>query len=172
MFTTKQKYSFMKGKSLCEGFFLREDVVASVLVRNTVVLFLVLEGQDEFAALPGGSSEPGETPEETAVRESFEETSLSVNIEKYVALYNLIVLNRDGTEKCRFLHCLFLASTTDTSPQPGSEWQNWGATCRWIMLKDLRRYRGVWPLPEQVRGQISDGNLNLGNLGELKYQMR
>ncbi|MDH5441024.1 MAG: NUDIX domain-containing protein [Candidatus Bathyarchaeota archaeon] len=121
--------------------------------------------------VPGGSSELGETPEETATRESFEETGLSVNIEKLVALYNLIVLNLDGTEKCRFLHYLFLASTTDTSPQPGSEWQDWGATCRWIVLKDLSRYRGVWPLPEQVRGQIAHGNLNLGNLGELKYQM-
>jgi len=151
---------------------LREEiVVASALIRNTAGLILVLESEGGFAAMPGGSSELGETPEETAVRESSEETGLSVSIEKLAALYNLIVLNLDGTEKCRFLHYLLLASTTDTSPQPGSEWQNWGATCRWIKLEDLRLYRGVWPLPEQVKGQIAHGNLNLGNLGELKYQI-
>ena len=149
----------------------KEIVVASALIRNTARLILVLESEGGFAAMPGGSSELGETPEETAVRESSEETGLSVSVGKLVALHDLIVLNPDGTEKCRFLHYLFLASTTDTSPQPGSEWQNWGATCRWIKLEDLSRYRGVWPLPEQVRGQIAHGNLNLGNLGELKYQM-
>ena len=148
-----------------------EIVVASALIRNTAGLILVFKSEGGFAAMPGGSSELGETPEETAVRESSEETGLSVSIEKLAALYNLIVLNLDGTEKCRFLHYLLLASTTDTSPQPGSEWQNWGPTRRWIKLEDLRLYRGVWPLPEQVKGQIAHGNLNLGNLGELKYQM-
>ena len=150
----------------------KEDVVASALIRNIAGLILVFEGQGEFAAVPGGSSELGETAEETAIRESFEETGLRVNIEKLVASYNLIVLNRDGAERCRFLHYLFLASTTDANPRPSSEWQTSGATCRWTTLKGLRLYKEVWPLPEEVRSQIANGNLNLGNLGELKYQIK
>lgn len=151
---------------------MREEIVASALIRNMAGLILVFEGQGEFAAVPGGSSEHEETPEETAIRESFEETGLRVNIEKLVASYNLIVLNRDGTERCRFLHYLFLASTTDANPRPSSEWQTSGATCRWTTLEGLGLYKEVWPLPEEVRSQIADGNLNLGNLGGLKYQMR
>lgn len=159
-------------KSSCEDSLLREEVVASALIRNGAGRILVLESLDGFAALPGGSSERGETPEETAIRESFEETGLRVNIEKLVALYNLAVVNQDGTERCRFLHYLFLASTTDADPRPSSEWHNSGARCRWIMPKDVELYKRVWPLPEEIRSQISEGSLDLGNLRELKYQMK
>jgi len=148
-----------------------EVVVTSALIRNMAGLILVFEGQYDVAALPGGSSEPGETPEETAIRESFEETGLRVNIEKLVALYNLIVFNQDGTEKCRFLHYLFLASTMDSNPKPNSEWKNTGVKCRWTTLKGLRQYRKVWPLPEKVRTRISEGKLDLGIVGELEYRM-
>lgn len=148
-----------------------EAVVASALIRNMAGLILVLEGQDMIAALPGGSTERGETPEQTAVRESLEETCLRVSIENLVAVYNLTVLNKDGTGRCRFLHYLFLASTMDVNPQPSSEWRNSGAKCMWITLRDLMQYRAVWPLPENVRKRISEGKLDLGNLGELKYQM-
>ena len=148
-----------------------EADVSSVLIYNSLGLFLVFESQDGFAALPGGSSEHGETPEDSAVREAFEETSLRVKIEKLVASHNLTVLNPDGTLKCRFGHYLFLASTVDSKPLPSSEWKGTGAECRWIELKDLQQYKGVWPLPEKVRRELSEGKTELGDLGELKYQI-
>ncbi len=150
----------------------KEAVVASALIRNLagLVLVFVFEGQDEVAFLPGGSREKGETPVETAIRESFEETGLRVNVEKLVTFYNLVVFNKDGHEKCRFLHYLFLASTTDSDPRPSSEWRDSKANCRWTTLEGLGRYRKVWPLPEEVRRRISKGKLDLGDMGELKYQ--
>lgn len=148
-----------------------ETVVASALIQNMEGLILVFEGQDGYAGLPGGTSERGETPEETAVRESLEETGLRISIERLVCSYNLIIFNKDGTEKCRFLHHLFLASTKGLSPQPLSEWKNIRVKCRWITLGWLKNYKKVWPLPEEARNRISDGMLDLGNMGELKYQM-
>ena len=144
--------------------------VASALIQNVVGLFFVFE-KDKMACLPGGLRKFGEKPGETAVREAFEEAHLKVHVEKLVALYNLTVFNPDGTERCRFLHYLFLASTRDSKPQPSPEWSNLGAECSWITLEDLRGYKKVWPLPEKVRNQISKGILDLGNLGELRYQM-
>jgi len=149
----------------------KTDFVASVLIQNKRGLFLVFEGRDEILALPGGSGERNEKPAETAIREAFEETSLRVQIEKLVALHQLIVFNSNGTKRREFLHYLFLASTEDDNPRPGAEWRDSVVKCRWIKLRDLKTYRKVWPLPEEVRSKISDGILNLGNLGELEYHM-
>jgi len=149
----------------------KTDFVASVLIRNKMGLFLVFEGRDGILALPGGSGERDEKPEETAIREAFEETNLRIQIEKLVALYRLTVFNSDGTKRCGFLHYLFLASTKDDNPRPGAEWRDSGVKCRWLKLRDLKTYRKVWPLPEEVRNKISDGILNLGNLGKLEYHM-
>ncbi len=41
-----------------------------------------------YWALPGGKVDPGETPEETTIRETLEETGLSIRIEKELAFYN------------------------------------------------------------------------------------
>jgi len=148
-----------------------EAVVSSVLIRNPLGLILVFESQDGFAALPGGSSEHEETPEDTAIRETLEETNLKVKIKKLVASYNLAVFNPDGTLKCKFRHYLFLTSTVNSRPLPSSEWKETGAKCRWIEPKDLQQYKGVWPLPENVRQGVSKGKTELGDLGELKYQI-
>jgi len=149
-----------------------EAVVSSVLIRNPLGLSLVFESQDGFAALPGGSNEHGEALEDTAVREALEETSLRVKIKKLVASYNLSVFNPDGTLKCKFRHYLFLASTVDSKPSPSSEWKGTRAKCKWIEPKDLQQYKGVWPLPEKVRRGVSEGRTELGDLGELKYQVK
>jgi len=150
---------------------MKEVTVASALIRNGAGLILVFESQNRIAALPGGSSKKDETPEDTAVRETFEETGLRVTIEKSVAIYHLIVFTRDGDEKCRFMHHLYLASTTGSNPQPSSEWKNSRVRCSWITLRALRQYRKVWPLPEKVRMRISEGEMNMGDLGELEYRM-
>lgn len=53
-------------------------------------VLLVKEGYDRRRwSLPGGAIEPGETPEETAIRETFEETGLRVAIDHLIGTYSL-----------------------------------------------------------------------------------
>lgn len=46
-----------------------------------------------FWALPGGNIEKGETPEQAAVRETFEETGYKIEIDKFVVKYHRPQLN-------------------------------------------------------------------------------
>lgn len=147
-------------------------IVASALIRNSSGLFLVFDDSSGSAALPGGMVERGENPEETAVREAYEETGIRIRVIQLVASYQLTVLWPDGAEKVTFLHHLYLASTTDLNPQPRSEWRDSNARCMWKKLDDLGLYEGIWPLPEEVKERVSEGNMALGNLGHLKYKMR
>ena len=54
-----------------------------VILRGNQFLALERSSESEFApdkwGFPGGGSDPGETPEETAARETYEETGLIVN---------------------------------------------------------------------------------------------
>ena len=54
-----------------------------VLVRgDRILLARHKRGENEYWVLPGGAVEPGETPEEAAIRETREETGLEVRIER------------------------------------------------------------------------------------------
>nr|WP_307793346.1 NUDIX hydrolase [Amycolatopsis sp. MtRt-6] len=66
-----------------------------VLVRGGRVL-LVHNERDEWE-LPGGRIEPGETPEQTVVREVTEETGLSVDVAEILDawVYHIAVANKD-----------------------------------------------------------------------------
>lgn len=56
------------------------QVCASVVIENKKGEILLQKRSDNYKwGLPGGSQEPGETLEETAVREVREETNLSIN---------------------------------------------------------------------------------------------
>ncbi len=39
----------------------------------------------------------------------------------------------------------------------GNSQKNLEVKCKWTTVKDLRRYRKVWPFPEKVKMKISEG---------------
>ena len=69
--------------------------------------------------LPGGGAEPGESPDETAVREVLEETGLDVEIDRFTGAY-YEVGPRPGHAHGPIMHFVFLAHPRimDASPVP------------------------------------------------------
>ena len=61
-------------------------------------------------ACPGGRAEPGEIPEQTAVREFFEETGISVHSPRLFATFDLEHRDIDGTIQSHFFLSVFLVS--------------------------------------------------------------
>lgn len=55
-------------------------IVASALIRNPDGLFLVFADSSGSAALPRGMIERGENPEDTVVREAYEETGIRIHV--------------------------------------------------------------------------------------------
>lgn len=56
----------------------KESAKAIVIKDNCALLLYVEEDGKKFYTIPGGKCEQGETPEDTVVRELFEETSIRV----------------------------------------------------------------------------------------------
>ncbi|MFD0713008.1 NUDIX domain-containing protein [Paenibacillus sp. GCM10027626] len=79
--------------------------------------------------IPGGKSEPGESAEETAQREVFEETGLTIQIEKLTGVYY--------EPQYDMHHFVFLCRmTTEQQPQPASAEI---LECGYFSLDDLPR---------------------------------
>jgi 8-oxo-dGTP pyrophosphatase MutT (NUDIX family) len=61
----------------------------AVIIRNNQnEILLQLRGDDHFWGLPGGIMEIGERPNETAIREAYEETGYHINIVDFLGDYH------------------------------------------------------------------------------------
>lgn len=79
--------------------------------------------------LPGGKPEPGESPEETAIRECLEETGVSLAPEstRYLGLFRADAANEPGyTVEA----AVYVVDTPVTNPEPSQEI----AEIRWLDL--------------------------------------
>ncbi|WP_409250850.1 NUDIX hydrolase [Bacillus sp. SCS-153A] len=63
---------------------------AVVIIQNErAVLIQRLKNEEEYYVFPGGGFEPGETPEEAAKREAYEELGVTVKLKKCIAAIHL-----------------------------------------------------------------------------------
>ena len=85
--------------------------------------------------VPGGRVEPGETVEQTAVRELCEETGLEVRVVRELGVQEQPSWRVPGVrDENHFLHAEPLGPTPD-------EWTHGGLRCRWVpLLRDTRVY--------------------------------
>lgn len=110
-----------------------------VLLNNEILLMERKRNEEHFWVFPGGSVEENETPEQTAVREIAEETSITVLIYKrlYTHIYNEEYENRGNQH---FFLCTYLSGT----PQLGdSNEKDNMETCKqfykpqWVPISNL-----------------------------------
>ena len=67
---------------------MKTSVVSIILDQSGREVLLIKRRDVSAWVLPGGGVDAGETPEEAAVRESFEETGLQVAVSRKVAEYS------------------------------------------------------------------------------------
>lgn len=100
-----------------------------ILHDNQLLLIERWRGNLHYFSIPGGGIEPGETPEQTVVREVAEETSCVVTVDRL-----LYVLTTDGGSR----HHIFLCSYKSGTPHlPESSPENRNA-------KPNNRFSPLW----------------------------
>ena len=68
----------------------------AIIIRNRHIALIKRQREGRtYYVVPGGGREPGETPEQTAIRESYEELGLNVAIDRLLAR---VVFPRPGGE--------------------------------------------------------------------------
>ncbi len=104
---------------------------SAVIVDEDGRVLLVLRGREPQKgrwSVPGGSAEPGETLEQTAAREAFEETGLRVRIGR--ELWSLTIPVGDG--RAYDVHD-FAATVVGGTLTPGDD----AADARWVTAAEL-----------------------------------
>ncbi|NTE85915.1 NUDIX hydrolase [Agrobacterium rubi] len=119
---------------------------SSAIVRRGDRLLLVRRinapSQDIFA-FPGGRGEPGETPEETALRELEEETGIVARHPQLFATYDLPSHDADGQLTSHFFLSVY---TVEADAEAAVLAADDAAEAGWYTLADIRRL----PAPDSV----------------------
>ncbi|TCL70195.1 ADP-ribose pyrophosphatase YjhB (NUDIX family) [Rhizobium sp. BK251] len=97
----------------------------------------------DMYAFPGGKAEPGETPEETALREFAEETGVTARSPRFLAAYDLKSHSEDGSLRSHFHLSVFVVEAdADAMPLAADD----AADLGWFTLDEIRRL----PVPQSV----------------------
>ncbi|MFH0906371.1 MAG: NUDIX domain-containing protein [archaeon] len=131
-------------------------VIATALIFNTA--------RDKFIAikrnknektwpnkwdLPGGKVESGETLEQGLIREIFEETGISIRIEKYIASYSW--KKPDGVNA---LITFFIASANTENLELKEDFED----CKWISTNEFENYEFIPKISEILKIAIDMHN--------------
>ena len=115
-------------------------VAVGAVVFNDERVLLVRRGQppsEDLWAIPGGSVEIGETPQEAAEREILEETGIKIRAGEPVFTFD--VIDRDRTGKIRFHYVIvdLEADYISGDPNAGDD----AAEARWVTAQEINELR-------------------------------
>ncbi|ARQ57640.1 MULTISPECIES: NUDIX hydrolase [Rhizobium] len=97
----------------------------------------------DMYAFPGGRAEPGETPEQTALREFREETGISAHNPQLFSTYDLKTHGPDGSIKSHFFLSVFrVEADRDMVAEAADD----AAALGWYTVDEIRRL----PVPQSV----------------------
>ena len=138
----------------------RIRAVAVILNDDKIALLHRIKNGKEYYVFPGGGVEIGETVEEAVLRETMEETSLTVKIEKFLYHY----LYDDNTENifylCKYVSGILKLGESNEAEEMRRNSQNFYEPV-WIPIKDLSKTL-VYPL-EARDWFLEDINNNFEN---------
>ncbi|MBZ9791778.1 NUDIX domain-containing protein [Rhizobium sp. 3T7] len=97
----------------------------------------------DMYAFPGGRAEPGETPEETALREFEEETGIKAESPNLLATYDLKTHAADGAVVSHFFLSVFRVEADRTAVAIAADD---AADIGWFTVEEIRRL----PTPQSV----------------------
>ncbi|ARO23357.1 MULTISPECIES: NUDIX domain-containing protein [Rhizobium] len=97
----------------------------------------------DMYAFPGGRAEPGETPEQTALREFREETGISAHNPRLFSTYDLKTHGPDGSIRSHFFLSVFCV---DADREMVAEAADDAAALGWYTVEEIRRL----PVPQSV----------------------
>ncbi len=109
----------------------------AILIENNKVLCISCKYEDgEYFLFPGGGLEAGETMEEAAIREMFEETGLIVKSKKLIYINDWI---KDRKTNTRVLNVFFLVERIGGQIIQGEKDGGKVKEIVWISLSDLNK---------------------------------
>lgn len=108
---------------------------AVLIIKNSQILLMHrIKNGHEYYAIPGGTIEDNETPEQTAIREIKEETSLDIKIDKLLWEYD------DGLAYCYYFSTKNISGKEQLSgPEAKINNSNNHYELRWIDINDLNK---------------------------------
>jgi mutator protein MutT len=125
---------------------MRKSIRIIIIEGNKILLIHRLKEGREYYVLPGGGIEPAETPEQTVIRETKEETNLDVA--RCELLWKFKDEFHDGVY---FLAKEFKGRTKIIGPELEDMNENNVYELKWVALKELKNLT-VYPLP--IRNRI------------------
>lgn len=113
--------------------------VGALIFRDDSIL-LVERGKEPlkgYWSLPGGVVEVGETLEEAIRREVREETSLEIEIEKVLEIFERIMRDADGRAEYHYVLIDYICRSNSGDAEPGDD----VARVAWVRRDAIQSYR-------------------------------